>query len=135
MEAKNMKFVKIETVVYLTGPSYDVVSKFEAFIKTKMIDIDAIKLITIQYDTELGDLEKAPVKIYFSTGLIMYLNLKAGYNGNSPSDLCKVLKLCEIDFEESDILSKQKVVDLRYVKDSKNCYQFYNIDETHEYSM
>lgn len=135
MEAKNMKFVKIETVVYLTGTSYDILSKFEAFIKTKMIDVNAIKLITIKYDTELGESEKAPVKIYFSTGLIMHLNLTAGYNGNGPSDLCKVLKLCEIDFEESDILSKQKVVDLRYIKDSKNCYQFYNIDGTHEYSM
>lgn len=132
---KNMRFVDVKDFIHLGGTSDEIVEKFAQLVTSGIVDIKNIKLITIKYDTSTGEVEKGPVRIYCLNGLAIQLNLTAGYGGSGPSDLCKVLELCEINFDKDDILTKQDVVDLKYIVEPDMCYQFHNMDGTFEYSM
>lgn len=132
---KNIEHVTIDVFKHLKGPSYEIVEQFKKLIDSKIIDIDDIKLITINYNTSTGDVFKAPVRIYFSSGVAVYLNLTAGYGGSGPTDLCTILKMCEIDFNKDDITTAQEEVNLRYLKPDGILYHFIKHDGTHEYSM
>lgn len=135
-EIKNMRFVDCIDLIHLGGTTDEIVNKFQKLVQCKIIDIKKLKLITIKYDTKTGDVQKAPVRVYLSNGLTIYLNLTAGYGGSGPMALCEILKICEINFNENDILSRQDVVELKYNTEPDMCYQFHNIsDGTFEYSI
>ena len=134
MNTKNMKMIAIQDTIHLGGTSREIVEKFQQLVSVGIVDIENIRLITINYDTSSGEIEKAPVRIYFANGLALYLNLTAGYRGSGPSDLCKVLELCNIDFDRNDILSKQDVVDIKYTIGDIN-WQFCLFDNSYVYSF
>lgn len=136
MEKKNMKFVEVTDFIHLGGTSDEIVNNFKRLMESGIIDIDKIKLVTINYTMNVGNVESGPVHIYFSSGVELWLDLTAGYNGIGPSNLCKILKICKVTFKEDDILSSNssKVV-LRYVLKDNYCYQFKKHDGNYEYTM
>ncbi len=127
--------VSMDVFMHLKGSSYMILDRFKKLVDSKVVDVDDIKLITINYNTSTGDAADAPVRIYLSSGVVIYLNLAAGFNGSGPTDLCAILRLCEIDFNKDDITSPQEEVNLRYLRPDGILYQFMMHDGTYEYSM
>lgn len=135
IDIKKVEHVTIDVFIQLKGTSDEIVKRFKKMLDTRAIDVDDIKLITVDYNTSSGDVANAPVRIYLASGIAIYLNLTAGYSGSGPTDLCTILKMCEIDFNENDIKSDQQEVNLRYIKSDNKLYHFIKHDGTHEYSM
>lgn len=137
MESKNIKFIEVDNLFHLGNASTgEIVQNFKRLMEAGILDKDKAVLCTINYDTRVNDIEIGPVRIYFSDGICVRLNLTAGYGGTGPRDTCRILNLCEFNFDESDILSKSETVTLKYYKDhhNKNVYQFELPDGSYVYS-
>ena len=119
-----IKLIGIETIFHIGGPSYDIVSKFKKLVSIGAIDLNKLRIISINYNTTTGDSSKGPVRLYFTDGLAVYLNLTAGYSGSGPTDLCEILNFCKVEFNKDDITSHQDVVEIKYTLDGSERYQF-----------
>jgi hypothetical protein len=136
MDAKNLKMIKMYDFMHLGGTSYSIAARFKLLIDSGMIDINSLRLITVDYDTTHGDVCKGPVRMYFENGLEIRLNLTAGYSGSGPRDLCEVLNLCNVVYNEQDILSNQDTVNLKLIPrgHEDTFYQFHTYDDMFVYS-
>ena len=135
MENKILRHVTITDRIHIGGPSWEIVSKFKRLIEKGIVEIQRIKLFTIDYNTSTGDVFEGPVHIYFDNGLAIYLNLVAGYSGTGPTDLCEIMEICEINFNKDDILTDQEYIKLRYCTDNEIAYKFDDFNGTYEYAM
>lgn len=128
MEKKNLKFMTVTNFIHLSGASYEIISNFKRLVEGNIISADNVNFMHIEYDTTTGISNESPVKIFFNNSTAIFLELTAGYGGVGPRDLCEVVKLCFPEFDkkkvEEDILTKQDTVDILYVKDTSNSYQF-----------
>ena len=137
MENKNIKFITVEQEFHIGGScTSEIVQRFKKLIDSGIIDTSKAILCNIHYLLMNNNPENGPVNIFFLDGIRVKLNLTAGYTGTGPRDTCQVLKLCEFEFDESDILTHQEVVDIKYYKDidEDTVYQFTNFDGSHVYS-
>lgn len=137
MKNKNIKFVTVEQTFHIGGATTnEIVERFKRLVDLGIIDLSKAILCKIKYTLLECNAEKGPVSIYFLDGIHVRLNLTAGYSGTGPRDTCRILKLCNFDFDENDILSHQDVVNIKYYKDidEKTVYQFANMDGSYEYS-
>jgi len=134
VKPSSIKFVEITDIFHIGGTSYDIVEKFKKLVLSGSIKTSEIRLITINYNTSSCNVEKGPVRIYCLNGLAIYLNLTAGYGGSGPTDLCRILELCKVDFYKDDILRKQDIVDIKYSVGNTN-WQFCMPDNSFVYSF
>lgn len=128
MEQKDLRFIPVQKFIHLEGASYQILSNFKQLVESGFVNLDNIIFLTVKYDTQKGIESDAPVKIFLKDNTAIYLNLTAGYSGSGPTDLCSVIKMCFKDMDKAkiskDILTNRKLVDLTYVKDTENYYQF-----------
>lgn len=128
MEVKKMKFVRINTFIHLSGSSTEILNSFKSLFESNIITKNNTKLIKIEYDTAVGSSLDIPVKIFFNNHVAIFLNLTAGYMGESPKILCDIVKMCLPNHDEkiieNDILTSQKYVNISYSPDTSMSYQF-----------
>ena len=136
MEQKDLKFIEVSDYYHMTGSTNAIVDKFRRLVESKLIDVDKVIFVTIDYNVYENNVTDGPVHLYTKDGVEVVLNLSAGYGGSGPTDLCYILKLCKFDFVGNEIKTHNTVGDvcLRYIK-SDTAFQIKNYAEEYVYSM
>jgi len=107
--------VMIWNEIHLRGTTHIIYDNFKRLLNTGFLESSMLGLVTISYDVNKNNIESAPVKLYFTDGTAVYLDLTAGYRGTGPNTTCDILSLFNIpNFNKEDILSHQNIVRLRY---------------------
>ena len=106
---------EIKTLIHLSGTTFQIEDNFKRLYDSKFIDPAKLGLVTIFYNTSFNDIEVGPVKLFFTDGTAIYLNLTAGYGGTGPHTTCDILSKFDIpEFNSDDILKDQDIVNIRY---------------------
>jgi len=107
--------IEIRTTIHLSGTTYQIEDNFKRLLESKFIEQEQLGLVTILYKTKYNNIENGPVRLFFTNGTAVYLNLTAGYDGNGPHTTCNILSMFNIPgFNEDDILLPQEVVNICY---------------------
>ncbi len=110
------------TITIKNSASYETENEFRKVIET-IIKPEQIRKVKIFYETQNGlpsyncKPEEYPVIMETDNNVrICLYPLSAGYGGSGPTDLLSILKLAGFRIDENDILKRQEVVNLEYVK-------------------
>lgn len=107
--------ISIKTKIHLGGATYEIFNNFKRLLDLGFIDKGKLGLVTIFYEVSKNNIESAPVKLYFTDGIAIYLNLTAGYGGTGPRTTNDILSLFNIpNYTADDIMLHQNIVNLKY---------------------